>query len=64
MQNSSNLDEPLTLNSFVLHRKFQVVQFSHKLKPLRNGPSKIINKEVTYDHLIEDRKKIHTYRNF
>ena len=64
MQNSPNLNEQTSLNSFVLHRKFKVVLFSDKLKPLRNGPLKIINKsaEVRYELLTPDGKLFHTHR--
>ena len=53
MQNSSNLDEPLPLNSFDFHRDFEVVQLSNKRKQLRNIPYKIFNKptDVTYETL-------------
>ena len=65
MQNSPNLDKPLTLNSFVLHQIFHVVQFSHKLEPFHNGPFKITYKptEVTYELLTQDGKTFHTHRN-
>ena len=65
MQNSPNLDKPLPLNSIVLHRNFGVVQFPDKLKPLRNGPFKLLNKptEVTYELVTSDGKIIHTHRN-
>ena len=54
IQKTTNPDEPLPLNLFVLHRNFKQVQFSDELKPLRNvRPFKIINKptDVTYEFL-------------
>ena len=57
MQNSPDFDKlfhlSFTLNSFVLHRKFRVVQIWDKLKPLRNGAVNFINKntEVTHELL-------------
>ena len=45
-QETTNPYKPLPLNSFVLHRNFKQVQFSDKLKPLRNGPLKIIYKHT------------------
>ena len=41
MQNTANLDEPLPLNSFVIHRKFKAF-FSDNLKPLRPGFLKVL----------------------
>ena len=65
MQNSPNLDTSLPLNLFVLHRNFEVVQFSDELKPLRDGPFKIVNQptEVTYEFLTQDGLTFHTHRN-
>ena len=42
---------PLDIGTFVLKRKFLHVHFSDKLKPLRIGPFKIINKisDITYE---------------
>ena len=41
----------LPLGTFVLKRNFSHVHFSDKLKPLRNGPYKILDRlsEVTYE---------------
>ena len=39
-----NNPRPLDIGTFVLKRNFLHVHFSDKLKPLRNGPFKIINK--------------------
>ena len=44
MQNTPNFDEPLPLNSFVLYQKSSALQFSDKLKLIRNGPYKFIIK--------------------
>ena len=65
IQETTNPDKPLPLNSFVLHRNFKQVQFSDKLKPLRNGPFKIINKptDVTYELLTSEGFTFHTHRN-
>ena len=59
------MDKPLLLNSFALHPFFEAVQFSQKLKPLRNGLLKIIIKrtEVTYELLKQAGKTIHRHRN-
>ena len=46
-----NNPRPIDIGTFVLKRNFLHVHFSHKLKPLRIGPFKIINKisDITYD---------------
>ena len=58
MKIAPNLDKSLPLNSFTLHRKIEAVHFSDKLKPLRYGPSKIVNRrtEVKYELLTQDGK--------
>ena len=62
-QNSPNLDKPLLLNSFVLHRTFKAVQCSVKLKPFGIGPFKNINRrtEVAYELLTQDGNLVHLY---
>ena len=57
-QDTPNLDKPLPLNSFVLHRKFITAEFSVKLKPLRHAPFKIIDKSTddTYELLLQKGK--------
>ena len=47
---------PLDIGTFVLKRNFLHVQFSYKLKPLRIGPFKIINKlsDITYEIVNQD----------
>ena len=53
MRDTTNLDKPWPLNSFVLPRTFRAVHFSDKLKQLRNGPFKMLNhlKDVTNELL-------------
>ena len=65
MQKSHNQDKPIPLISFKLQRIFRVVQFSDKLKPLRNGPFEAFKKprQVTYELLTQDGKAFHTQRN-
>ena len=64
MLETPKLDEPLLLNSFVLHEPFKVVQFFDELKPFRNSPFKAIKKptDVTYELLKQDGKKFHPER--
>ena len=47
---------PLDVGTFVLKRNFLHVHFPYKLKPLRIGPFKIINKisEITYEIVNQD----------
>ena len=47
---------PLDIGTFVLKRNFLHVHFSDKLKPLRIGPFKIINKlsDITYEIVNQD----------
>ena len=56
---------PLDIGTFVLKRNFLHVQFSDKLKPLRNGPFKIINKisDITYEIINQDGYTSHIHRN-
>ena len=62
--NSANLVKPLPLTSFVSYRNFKALQLSDNLKPVYNGPLKLINKrtESTYTLLTEDGKYFHTHR--
>ena len=57
--------KPLPLGTFVLKRIFTHVHFSDKLKPLRIGPYKIIERlsDVTYELLSQDGSTIHVHRN-
>ena len=56
---------PLDIGTFVLERNFLHVHFSDKLKPLRIGPFKIINKisDITYDIVNQDGYESHILRN-
>ena len=57
--------KPLPIGTFVLKRNFTHVHFSDKLKPLRIGPYKIIDRlsDVTYALLSQDGSTIHVHRN-
>ena len=57
--------KPLPLGTFVLKRNFTHVHFSDKLKPLRIGPYKILDRlsDVTYELLAQDGSTIHIHRN-
>ena len=57
--------KPLPIGTFVLERSFTHVHFSDKLKPLRIGPYKIIDRlsNVTYELLAQDGSTIHVHRN-
>ena len=57
--------KPLPIGTFVLKRNFTLVHFSDKLKPLRIGPYKIIDRlsDVTYELLAQDGSTIHVHRN-
>ena len=57
--------KPLPIGTFVLKRNFTNVHFSDKLKPLRIGPYKIIDRlsDVTYELLAQDDSTIHVHRN-
>ena len=56
---------PLDIGTFVLKRNFLHVHFSEKLKPLRIGPFKIINKisDITYEIVNQDGYTSHIHRN-
>ena len=56
---------PLEIGTFVLKRNFLHVLFSDKLKPLRIGPFKIINKisDITYEIVNQDGYTSHIHRN-
>ena len=57
--------KPLPIGTFVLKLNFTHVHFSDKIKPLRIGPYKIIDRlsEVTYELLAQDGSTIHVHRN-
>ena len=57
---------PLDIGTFVLKRNFLHVHFSDKLKPLRIGPFKIINKisDITYEIVNQDGYTSHIHRNY
>ena len=57
--------KPLPIGTFVLKRNFTHVQFSDKLKPLRIGPYKIIDRlsDVTYELFSQDGSTIHVHCN-
>ena len=57
--------KPLPIGTFVLKRNFTHVHFSDKLKPLRIGPYKIIDRlsDVTYELLAQDSSTVHVHRN-
>ena len=57
--------KPLPIGTFNLKRNFTLVHFSDKLKPLRIGPYKIIDRlsDVTYELLSQDRSTVHVHRN-
>ena len=57
--------KPLPIGTFVLKRNFTRVHFSDKLKPLRIGPYKIIDRlsDVTYELLEQDGSTVHVHRN-
>ena len=56
---------PLDVGTFVLKRNYLHVLFSDKLKPLRIGPFKIINKipDITYEIVNQDGYTSHIHRN-
>ena len=55
----------MDIGTFVLKRNFLYVHFSDKLKPLRIGPFKIINKtsDITYEIINQDGYTSHIHRN-
>ena len=57
--------KPLPLGTFVLKRNFTHVHFSDKLKPLRIGPYKILDRlsDVTYELLSQGGSTFHIHRN-
>ena len=57
--------KPLPIGTFVLKRHFAHVHFSDKLKPLRIGPYKILDRlsDVTYELLAQDGSTLHVHRN-
>ena len=57
--------KPLAIGTFVLKRNFTHVHFSDKLKPLRIGPYKILDRlsDVTYALLAQDGSTVHVHRN-
>ena len=59
--NSRTLD----IGTFVLKKNFLHVHFSDKLKPLRIGPFKIINKisDITYEIVNQDGYTSHIHRS-
>ena len=60
-----NNPRPLVIGTFVLKGNFLHVHFSDKLKPLRIGPFKIINKifDITYEIVNQDDYTSHIHRN-
>ena len=60
-----NNPRPLDIGTFVLKRKFLHVHFSDKVKPLRKGPFKIIDKyfDITYEIVNQDGYTSHIHRN-
>ena len=60
-----NNPRSLDIGAFVLKRNFLHVHFSDKLKPLRIGPFKIINKisDITYEIVNQDGYTSHIHRN-
>ena len=60
-----NNPRPLDIGTFVLKRNFLHVRFSDKLKPLRIGPFKIINKisDITNKIVNQDGYTCHIHRN-
>ena len=57
--------KPLPIGTFFLKRNFTHVHFSDKLKPLRIGLYKIIDRlsDVTYELLSQDGSTVHVHRN-
>ena len=57
--------KPLHFGTFVLKKNFSYVHFSDKLKPLRIGPYKILDRlsEVTYELLSKYGSTLHVRRN-
>ena len=56
--------KPLPIGTFVLKRNFTHVQFSDKLKPLRIGPYKVVDRLSDATELLaQDGSTIHVHRN-
>ena len=57
--------KPLPIGTFVLKRNFTHVHFSDKLKPLRIGPYKFLDRlsDVTCELLAQDGSTVHVPRN-
>ena len=57
--------KPLPIGTFVLKRNFPHVHFSDKLKPIRIGPYKIIDRlsDVIYELLAQGGSTVHVQRN-
>ena len=57
--------KPFPIGTFVLKRNFTHVHFSDKLKPLRIGPYKIIDRlsDVTYELLSQNGSTVQVHRN-
>ena len=55
--------KPLPICTFVLKRNFTHIHFSDKLKPLRIGPFKILDRlsDVTYELLAQDGSTVHVH---
>ena len=60
-----NNPRPIDISTFVLKRNFLHVHFSDKIKPLRIGPFKIINKtsDIFYEIGNQDGYTSHIHRN-
>ena len=63
--NTYHEGKPLPLGTFVLKRNFTHVYISDKLKPLRIGPYKILDRlsDVTYELLLRDESTFHIHWN-
>ena len=57
--------KPLPIGTFVLKRNFTHVHISDKLKPLRVGPYKNLDRlsDVTYELLAQDGSTVHVHTN-
>ena len=58
--------KPFPIGTFVLKRLFALVHFSDKVKSLRIGPYKILDRlsDVTYELLAQDGSTLHVHRNY
>ena len=63
--NTYHEGKPLPIGTFVLKRNFTHAHFSDKLKPLRIGPYKILDRlsDRIYELLAQDGSTIHVHRN-